>query len=69
MATKELERQCAYCGAFHVHDRWAALIGAILVHRVNLGDGERRVSHGICPVCLPLVMAGQPTPIMPGSRG
>jgi hypothetical protein len=46
---KELQRRCAWCGRFHVRDRWLAATDASLP--AALLDRIEAFTHGICPDC------------------
>lgn len=63
-----LASQCAWCGAVLVRGEWRGELGHELVSRITIMGVEHKVSHGICPTCVPLVVAGEPTPNMPEVR-
>jgi hypothetical protein len=41
----ELTSRCAWCGRYHLADRWVIL-------RLALRVREQQTTHGICPDCL-----------------
>lgn len=60
-----LATQCAWCGAVLIRGEWRGEMGHDIVQRVTILGVEHKVSHGICPTCVPLVTAGEPTPNLP----